>query len=276
MSQEKIHALDAQTLQLFAEKGRQGGANVPQVGNANAVKVRRVMQIVSDLAKTPFAQLRILDLGCGEGVYAIEAALRGATVVAVDGRCQRMDEGAKAAQRLGLDNLHFEQADIRLVTTPSHGQFDVIFCLGILYHFDKQAVLSVLENVYAMTKQLVVIDSFIALEPTESISYNEQWYAGTTVREHGDDDAPAQRKQKLLASLDNTWSFWLSKDALFRLLQAVGFTSVFECHAPLEPGKPAHRVTVVAVKANPVQISAYPWLNGKTEAEIEDFLATQA
>jgi hypothetical protein len=60
------------------------------------------------------------------------------------------------------------------------------------------------------------------------------------------------------------------------LLHDVGFTSVCECNVPLEPGKPENRITVVAVKGEPVRISSYPWINEKTEDEIERFLSGQA
>ena len=129
MATEAVHPLDPEALQLFAAKGTQGGLGTPQVGNANGLKVRRVIQITSDLAKVPFERLRIVDLACGEGVYSIEAALRGADVLAVDARTERMDEGARTARRLGLSNLTFEQNDIREVSFQSHGKFDVIFFL---------------------------------------------------------------------------------------------------------------------------------------------------
>ena len=77
-------------------------------------------KLIRDFSKKPFSQLKILDLACGEGVYSIEAALRG-EVKALDARIERMREGAKAAERLGLKNLCFEQADIRNVNTSSHG-----------------------------------------------------------------------------------------------------------------------------------------------------------
>ena len=78
VSSEVVHPLNERALQLFAQKGSQGGAAIVQQGNANAVKIRRVMQLTRDLATKPLDHLRILDLACGEGVYSIEAALRGA------------------------------------------------------------------------------------------------------------------------------------------------------------------------------------------------------
>jgi 2-polyprenyl-3-methyl-5-hydroxy-6-metoxy-1,4-benzoquinol methylase len=69
-------------------------------------------------------------------VYAIEAALRGTRVLAVDGRTERMCHGAEIAARLGLTNLTFEQNDVRNMSVESHGEFDIVYFLGILYHLN--------------------------------------------------------------------------------------------------------------------------------------------
>lgn len=72
MSEERVFTLDQETVEMFASKGIQSGS-ASQKGNANGLKVRRVMQLIRDFSKIFFDQLRILDLACGEGVYAIEA-----------------------------------------------------------------------------------------------------------------------------------------------------------------------------------------------------------
>ena len=48
----------------------------------NEIKLRRIVQIVSDIVGKPFHELRILDLACLERLYAIEFARCGAEVVA--------------------------------------------------------------------------------------------------------------------------------------------------------------------------------------------------
>src|SRR2546426_1849768 len=180
MRSEAVHPLDPETLELFASKGQQRGSAMAQAGNANAVKVRRVFQVLRDLAEPAGNTLRILDLACGEGVYAIEAALRGADVLALDGRTERMGEGARAAARLGLDNLRFEQSDVREVKAASHGHFDVIFFLGILYHLDAPDVFHVLENVHEMCRQMVIIDTHICLNPWLELKHRGRAYEGGT------------------------------------------------------------------------------------------------
>lgn len=194
-------------------------------------------------------------------------------VIAVDARTERMSEGAKVAGRLGLQNLHFEQKDIRSVSVRSHGVLDVIFFLGILYHLDVQDIFSVLQNVYEMSNQLVIIDTHVALKSKVKIKNGKNEYFGIKVREHRDKDSDEVRHGRLLASLDNAWSFWFTKESLFRFLRDIGFTSVCECAIPYEPFKPEDRITVIAVKGKPTKISTYPWVNDKPDSQIEELLA---
>lgn len=273
MSDETPRALDPEALALFARKGREGGPGIPQAGPANGVKVRRIMQMTRDLGPRPFGQLRILDLGCGEGVYAIEAGLRGAEVVAVDARSQRMDEGRACADRHGLANVQFLQRDVRRLTRDELGQFDVIYVLGLLYHFDETELLPVLENVRAMCKHLLLIDTLISVDTPDAFDWRGERYFGQRCREHEDADPPDVRLGRLLRSVDRTFAFRLSRESLFAALHRVGFTSVYECHVPFEPGKARERITLAACQGAPVRLSTYPWVNDRTEAEIVRELA---
>jgi hypothetical protein len=92
------------------------------------------------------------------------------------------------------------------------------------------------------------------------------------VREHEDEDSEEVRRSHVLRSIDNTFSFRFTRASLVRALHDVGFSSVSECHAPPEPGKPENRITLVALKGEPETISTYPWINGKSEDEIEQRL----
>jgi SAM-dependent methyltransferase len=260
--------LDAEALALFARKGLEGGPNVPQAGEANGVKVRRILQLTRDLARKPLSGLRILDLGCGEGVYAIEAALRGAEVVALDARTERMREGAEVAARHGLRNVRFAQDDVRTVTKETHGVFDAIWLLGLLYHLDIPDLFRVIENLRGLCGGLLLIDTLVSLAPTAKAMHQGAEFEGERVREHEDGDPPEARRKRLLRSIDNTFAFRLTKASLVRLLQATGFATVLECHAPLEPGKAADRVTLAALAGEGVALATYPWVNGLAEEEV--------
>ena len=268
--------LDDEALRVFANKGCADDSRIPQRGNDNAVKVRRVMQLTSDLTGKPFSDLRILDLACGEGVYSIEAGLRGAEVIGIDGRTERMQQGNAIAARLKLQRVRFEQQDIRNVSQATHGAFDVVYLLGILYHLHVPDVFNVLTNVRDLARALVVIDTHIALRPETQAEHRGRTYAGRLFREHEDADEEAVRRARLLASLDTTFSFWFTKPDIVRLLVDLGFTAVLEAHAPLEPGKPDDRITLVAMKGEQFPLAAYPWINDLSEDAIEEAISKRA
>ena len=269
---ETVRPLDPESLELFAAKGLHVLANEPRpkglATNGNGVRVRRVMQLTRDLACKPFHELRILDHACGDGVYAIEAALRGAQVVAMDARAERMDEGARAARRLGLCTVRFEQHDLRNVSRATHGEFDVIYFLGILYHLDVPDVFHAVETLYDMCRQFVIIDTEIAPLARDAADHWGRTYYGLVGHEHDPDESPEARRAKLRASIDNECCFLFTQDSLVRLLNDAGFTSVNLCLSPFEPDKRPNRITLVAHKGERVKVSTYPWVNDKTEAEI--------
>ncbi len=260
--------LDEQSLRMFERKGREDCPDAAAGPNPNAVCVRRIMQLVEDFAHKPLAEVRILDLGCGEGVYAVEAALRGCQVTAVDGRPQRMAEGIECARRNGLTNLRFQQQDVRTITKASHGEFDFVWLLGILYHLDVPDAFSVLENCADICRGVAILDTHVALRARATAEHRGEHYEGCRFREHAASDPAEVRQGRLLASLDNPQSFWFTRESLVRLLHDVGFTSVLECHAPPDPTKQPDRLTLAAFKGTATRLSTYPWINGQSEGAI--------
>ncbi len=254
---EVVRPLDDAALEVFRRKGDRG-----------AVKVRRVLQATKDLLRRDLRGARVLDLGCAEGVYAIEAGLRGARVLAVDGRAERLDDGRAVARRLGLDDVEFRVADVRRLTRADIGGFDVVFFLGLQYHLAVLDVFDVMRNVFEMCDGLMVMDTHVAPTAVERIEHAGLVFEGEQKREHGGGDDDATKRARLGASLDNASSFWFTKPSLLRLLRHVGFTSVYECQVPIEPDKRADRVTLVAVKGSPTRLSTYPWINGLSEEEV--------
>lgn len=258
---EDVFPLDAEALALFDAKGVLPGRVVPQSGRANAAKVRRILQLTCDLSGGSLERVRILDVGCGEGVYAIEAAIHGADVLAIDGRTERMHAGAACAARHGLRNVRFEQRDARTLDADALGTFDVVYLLGILYHFDAPEVFEVLRRMRALCRGFMLVDTLVATAPDVTVEWNGARYEGARVREHQDQDSPDVRRGRILRSLDNACSFHPTLQALLRALEHAGWTGVLRCEVPAEPGKAADRITLVATAGRPVRLSTYPWSN---------------
>lgn len=62
--------------------------------------LRRITQTITDLTNKPWPQLRILDLGSLERVFALEFASHGAQVVAIEGREINNEKALTRAQYL--------------------------------------------------------------------------------------------------------------------------------------------------------------------------------
>jgi hypothetical protein len=227
------------------------------------IKLRRVLQIVSDTTQQPFKNLRIVDLACHEGIYAIEFARHGANALGVEGRQAHIEKARFVKEALSLDNLDFVQDDVRHFSKDKYGLFDVVLCLGILYHLDAPDVFHFLERIGEACQRVAVFDTRIASGPTLEYVYEGTTYWGHRIGEgHKETDSLEKKIKRYWASLDNVTSFHLSKTSLYCLLGRIGFTSVYECYIPPEPEKPMDRVTLVAIKGKQEHVISAPQMEG--------------
>ncbi|MCS6879219.1 MAG: class I SAM-dependent methyltransferase [Geminicoccaceae bacterium] len=235
------------------------GGGISTLGrDFEADKLTRIVQIVADLSGKAFEDLRILDLGCLEGGYAVEFARRGARVVAIEGRLANFEKARFAKEVLGLDRLELVLADVRELAPERWGRFDVVLCLGLLYHLDAPDCFALVHAMAEVATRLVVIDTYVGIGALEPFAYRGRTYWGRRVREHDPDDPPERRLADLWASLDNVWSVWMAKPSLLNLLADAGFSSVFVCEFPFEPAKPSDRLTLVAVRGERRRVRAMP------------------
>jgi SAM-dependent methyltransferase len=278
--------LEARREQVVAEHGEwtahniHVGAGVHTRGEAlfgDEYKVRRAAQLIEDLVRRPWSELRIADLGCNEGLYACEFALRGAAVVGIEGREANIEKARFARDALGLDRLELLQADVRELSREEHGGFDVVLCWGLLYHLDTPDVFRFVERMREVCDGAALIDAHIsladedlerfdeemflaspaALGPLEARTYEGREYWGRSFVEHPPGTTAEQRLQASWASLDNPNSFWLTKPSLGNLLVESGFASVLEAHAP-RLAYPPDRVTLVACGRGQQELLAAP------------------
>lgn len=242
------------------------------------LKLRRITQLVRDLVGRPLEGLRALDLGALEGLYGIELALAGMEVVFVEGRDTSAEKIRFARRSLGIERGAVYTQDVRELSLSTHGQFDVILCIGLLYHLELESVLELLTTMRELCTGAAVIDTHIALEdeelrraagelwidadktlsPIHTVEFDGQSYRGRNYLEHDAASSPESRTHALWASLDNETSFWPTKTSLANALIGAGFTSVLECLAPPLPGLAPDRVMLAAIpgKRHPLSSSS--------------------
>jgi SAM-dependent methyltransferase len=88
--------------------------------------------LVSQLGITK--DMKVLDLGCGDGTTAIPAAKTGATVVGVDIARNLVDAGNARAQKAGLKNISFHEGDACDLSDLRDNSFDqVVTIFGAMF-----------------------------------------------------------------------------------------------------------------------------------------------
>lgn len=81
-----------------------------------------------------------IDVGCGTGdtIIALARHFPGARFLGVDISAPSLDTARRQAKVAGVNNVTFEQSDIR--TGLAHlGQFSVVMCAGVLHHIKDMA-----------------------------------------------------------------------------------------------------------------------------------------
>jgi hypothetical protein len=201
--------------------------------------------MVSDLARKPIAECRVLDIASLEGDYSAEFARRGASVLGVEGRRNNIE---RARSRFDLPNLAFAQDDVRNISKAKYGEFDVVLCLGILYHLDAPDCFRMLEAISEVCTDLAIIDTHVSGRRSEHVEYRGRRYAGWRYREYAAEPSPEEQEASTWASIGNVHSFWPTRPSLANAIADAGFSSVFECQYPAWNDMPADRVAMAARK----------------------------
>ena len=213
------------------------------------VKLRRVTQLALDVFGGSLVGVRVLDLACLEGMYALELARRGAAVVAIEGREANLEKARFAARAVGVD-VDFRLGDVRDLHRERHGEFDLVLALGILYHLEAPDLFVLVQRVGDVCRRALIVDSGVGRAGTEQLRHDADTYRGVRLVEHAPESTEADRQRAVWSSLDNLTAVALTRPSLESLLARQGFTSVLECHVPAEPDKEVDRVTLLALKGS--------------------------
>lgn len=98
--------------------------------------------------------LRLLDAGCGTGALALEAAGRGADVVAIDLSPQLVALAAeRAARHPASRRIQFGSGDM---LAESHGRFDYVVCMDSIIHYRAADAVGALARIASRTDRAVL------------------------------------------------------------------------------------------------------------------------
>jgi SAM-dependent methyltransferase len=199
-------------------------------------------------------KLRVADLGCLEGGYAVEFARLGFDTLGIEAREDNIAKCNYVKSNLGLTNLNFVKDDVRHL--ENYGKFDIVLCYGLLYHLNDPA--DFLKKIGLCTNKLLLLNTHFA--PERDFRYNlgpinnyflaplqkrvnifnstqnyrlsslttHEGYRGRWFKEWSENSTRNKIEKFLWASYNNSKSFWLCKKDLTTAIQNAGFNNVFE------------------------------------------------
>jgi tRNA (mo5U34)-methyltransferase len=130
--------------------------------NRNTQRKRYFFAPLVRLCGGSLAGKRVLDLGCNAGFWSLAAIDAGADfVLGIDGRQMHIDQANLVFEAKGVEphRYRFLRSDV-LDVELHEGPFDIVLCLGLLYHVSKPFEL--LERIAGWNSDLLVIDTRLA------------------------------------------------------------------------------------------------------------------
>lgn len=182
------------------------------------------------------AGLRLIDLGCLEGLFAIEFARLGAETVGLEIRDVHVTKAKFARDVLKLDNCAIVRGDVRSIPHEL-GNFDVVLCAGVLHHLDFPDSIRFLRDIAKRARDLIVMDSHFASPHIETsvlplsgmrpYQFGGRTFVGREWLEHEVGTTEAEKKNvPVWASIDNPKSVWLEERDVVAELYDAGFHPV--------------------------------------------------
>jgi SAM-dependent methyltransferase len=235
----------------------EGLSTVRPYATAEERRTQAVLQAVADGLGGELRGARVLDLGAAEGRHSIEFASHGAEVLAVEGRRGNCEKLRFLKDALSLDRLEVMQGDVRDLSPETHGQFDVVLCLGLLYHLEGEAAVRLIQAIGRMTRRLAVVDTLCSLVPRREVVVDGRTYSGRPIREFDPRVSQEEEERLSRSSIGNPESLWLTRASLFNALSDSGFSSVLELRVP-RFGQTRDRVQLVAFRGTREMLLSAP------------------
>jgi tRNA (mo5U34)-methyltransferase len=118
-------------------------------------------RIIRECLPPDLTGLRVLDVGCNGGFFAVEAKRRNAAyVLGVDSQRHQVRQAQFVRRALDLD-IEFRRLSVYDLSRKALGEFDVTLALGLVYHC-KHLILA-LERLFDVTREMLILETAVLL-----------------------------------------------------------------------------------------------------------------
>jgi FkbM family methyltransferase len=151
----------------------------------------------------------VVDVGCGLGYFSAVMTDLGFEVLALDGRPENVDEARRRYRE-----IKFRVGDAEDQGVRSLGEFDIVLCLGLLYHLENPFI--AIRNLFELTRKVAILEGMCFPDERPILA----------IRDEGSTEDQGLRYVAL----------YPSESALIKLLYRAGFLYVYQLKTkPLHP-----------------------------------------
>jgi tRNA (mo5U34)-methyltransferase len=130
---------------------------------------------VVELFGGSLAGKRVLDLACNAGFWSLCAVRAGCDyVLGIDGRQMHIDQAEFVfeVEEVERDRYDFVVGDIFETDLRRFGTFDVVLCLGLMYHVSKH--MNLMEKISEVNDDILIVDSTLSKAPGSVLELQRQ------------------------------------------------------------------------------------------------------
>lgn len=138
--------------------------------NRHAQRVGYFFDPLVELCGGSLSGLRVLDLGCNAGFWSLLSINHGCDfVLGIDGRQMHIDQANLVFDVNEVDpaRYRFVHGNLFHSDMAAFGEFDIVLCLGLLYHVNKPVEL--FQRIAQVNTDVLVVDT--ALSPAVDSSF---------------------------------------------------------------------------------------------------------
>lgn len=172
----------------------------------------------------------VLDVACNCGGFSFAAASHEAdSVLGIDIVDHYIEQATFIKDALALPQVSFRQMDVDDVAESTVGRFDVVLCLGLLYHLESPV--TTMRRLAAVTNRVMLVDTnTLPLPPRKGPFFDRPLWA-MEVPPPPAADSVDSTTNRWRAAADQPIQFNPTETAIVELLRALGFLSVEKIEA---------------------------------------------
>lgn len=192
----------------------------PLIDEIHQVRADLVFPWLDCVVGPAWPRLSCLDIGCHEGWWSAQLAVRGARrVLGIDPRPGHIERAEKIRRIAGMGNLAFQTGNLYDQDAFTGAPYDITLFIGLLYHLDNPVW--ALEKARALTRGICVVETQVA-RPVPKL---ECLWGSDTRLKHGPGIALV-RSDEAHVEGERPLSLVPTLEALYEILYNVGFHRV--------------------------------------------------